>query len=187
MRNFGIIQLSSIAAIFAMSVNAGAMGPASGASTIAGAPHSSLTAADKSFVRTAAVGGMAEVELGKLAQQKSSNDNVKQFGNHMVEDHTKANAELKQLAEGKGMTIPNSLDKSNRATMEKLSKLEGADFDRQYMKDMLADHKKDISEFKKASKVAKDEDIKGFAAKTLPTLQEHLQMAQSTYEQTKGK
>lgn len=138
-----------------------------------------LARGDRKFIEEAANGGLAEVELGKLAQQKAASEPVKQFGARMVEDHGKANDELKQLAQIKGVTVPAAPDKSHMREVDKLSKLSGAEFDRQYVAHMLSDHRKDVSEFKKVSESAKDGDVKAFAGKTLPTLQEHLKLAQS--------
>jgi putative membrane protein len=128
----------------------------------------------------AAQGGLAEVQLGKLAADKASAAEVKQFGQRMVDDHSKANDQLKQLATSKGVNLPTDLDRSTQREMDKLSKLSGADFDREYMKHMVSDHKKDVSEFKSESNRAKDADVKQFASATLPTLQQHLDLAQST-------
>jgi len=146
----------------------------------------SLARGDRKFIEEAAMGGIAEVELGKLAQIKASNDQVKQFGARMAEDHAKANDELKQLAQIKGFDVPAAPDKSHMREMDKLNKLSGAEFDKQYMSHMLSDHKKDVSEFKKVSESAKDSDVKAFAGKTLPTLQEHLKLAQSVNDSVKS-
>jgi putative membrane protein len=127
----------------------------------------------------AARGSMAEVELGRLATQKASSPEVKQFGQRMVDDHTKANDELKTLAQGKSITIPTDLDAKHQATRDRLSKLSGAAFDRAYMQEMVADHRKNVDEFRKQSQSGKDAEVKAWAAKTLPTLEEHLKMAQS--------
>ena len=143
--------------------------------------------AERAFVEKAAMGGMAEVQLGQLAQQKASNDQVKQFGARMVQDHGKANDELKKVASDKGIELPASLDKKHEKELQRLQKLSGAEFDRAYMKHMVGDHKKDVSEFEKESKSGKDAAIKGFAAKTLPTLQEHLKLAKSVDEAVKSK
>ena len=142
-------------------------------------------APDHSFVEKAAMGGMAEVELGNLAQQKASSDQVKQFASRMVQDHSKANDELKQIASSKGIDVPTALDKKHRGDVDRLGKLSGAQFDRAYMSHMVDDHKKDVSDFKKAASSAKDSDVKGFASKTLPTLEEHLQLAQKTNDAVK--
>jgi putative membrane protein len=105
---------------------------------------------------------------------------VKQFGSRMVEDHSKANDELKQIASSKGITLPTDLDAKHKSKMDKMQKLSGAQFDRAYMDDMVADHKEDVADFKKQASSGKDSDLKAFASKTLPTLEDHLKMAQST-------
>jgi putative membrane protein len=133
---------------------------------------------DRQFMDKAAQGGMAEVELGQLAQQNGQSQNVKDFGKRMVDDHSKANDQLKQLASQKGVSLPTSLNSKDQATKDKLSKLQGAAFDKAYMKDMVMDHKKDVAEFQKASTSAKDPDLKSWAGQTLPTLQSHLQEAE---------
>jgi putative membrane protein len=139
----------------------------------------SLSSADRKFVMEAAMGGMAEVELGRLASQRGSSDAVKQFGQRMVDDHSRANSELMQLASGKGITLPTGLDAKHQALMTKMSALSGAAFDRAYAKDMVKDHTKDVALFQKEGSRGADADLKGFAQKTLPTLQEHLSMARS--------
>jgi putative membrane protein len=139
----------------------------------------SLSPADQKFVMKAAQGGMAEVQLGELAKEKGSSDAVKQFGQRMVDDHSKANDQLKQLAANKGVDLPSSLDAKDEATKTRLSKLSGDAFDRAYMKDMVADHTKDVSEFRRESQSAKDPDVKNFASQTLPTLEDHLKSAKS--------
>ena len=138
-----------------------------------------VSAADKKFMMEAATGGMMEVELGRIAAQQGSSDAVKQFGQRMVDDHSKANEELMQLASTKGVTLPTELDAKHKSEVAKLSKMTGANFDRAYSKMMLSDHVKDVAEFEKQSTKANDADLKAFTAKTLPTLQEHLQMAKS--------
>jgi putative membrane protein len=133
---------------------------------------------DMKFAMAAAVGGMEEVQLGQLAAQKGASDEVRQFGQKMVDDHTKANQDLTQVASSKGWTLPTSLDAKHQADVQKLSSLAGDAFDREYVKMMVKDHKKDVGEFQKESTRATDADIKSFATRTLPTLQEHLQMIQ---------
>jgi len=148
-------------------------------------PYGTTPAAGTDAKRSDA-GALAEVELGKLAQQKASSDQVKQFGSRMVEDHSKANDELKQLAQSKGVDVPAAPDKSQQKELDKLNKLTGSKFDHEYMAHMLSDHRKDVSEFQKVSKSSKDSDVKAFADKTLPTLQEHLKLAQSVNDQVKS-
>jgi putative membrane protein len=139
-----------------------------------------LSSEDRAFLTEAAQGGMAEVEMGRLATERASNPAVKQFGQRMVDDHSKANDELKQVAARKGVTLPTALDSEHRDKMERLSKLSGAAFDREYMKEMVADHDKDVKEFQKESERATDPDVKAFASKTLPTLEQHLELAGET-------
>jgi len=138
-----------------------------------------MASQDHNFLMDAAMGGLMEVELGRLAAQQGASDAVKQFGQRMVDDHSKANAELMSLASSKGMTLPTELDEKHRQHVTKLSSLSGAEFDRAYGKMMASDHNKDVSEFEKESTRGTDADLKAFASKTLPTLQEHLQMARA--------
>lgn len=141
------------------------------------AAKSTLSMGDKKFVNEAAKGGMEEVELGQLAQEKASSDDVKKFGKRMVDDHTRASSELTQLAQGKGLTLPAQLDAKERKEKERLAKLAGADFDREYMKMMVHDHEKDVSDFQKEADKGKDPALKEWAARTVVTLKDHLQMA----------
>jgi putative membrane protein len=138
-----------------------------------------LSSSDRDFVMDAAMGGLMEVELGRIAAQKGMSESVKQFGQRMVDDHSKANEELMTLAQSKGITLPTALDEKHQKDVTKLSAMSGADFDRAYSKMMLSDHNKDVKEFEKQSSKGADADIKAFASKTLPTLQEHLQMAKA--------
>jgi putative membrane protein len=145
-----------------------------------GASEAKLAHGDRKFIEEAAKGGMAEVQLGQLAVQKAQSPEVKQFAQKMVDDHTKANDELKQVASSKGVELPTDLDHSAKREHDKLSKLSGADFDREYMNHMVSDHKKDVKAFKDESKSAKDAQVKEFATTTLPTLEQHLQLAEQT-------
>ncbi len=133
-----------------------------------------VSSADKDFMNDAATGGMEEVKLGELAATKAQSPEVKAFGQRMVTDHGKANAELKTLAANKDVTLPTDLKSEQKEDSDKLSKLSGAAFDKEYVKMMVEDHEKDVAEFQKQSTGAIDSDVKSFAAKTLPTLQSHL-------------
>jgi putative membrane protein len=144
--------------------------------TVAGAG----AAADRTFAMNVAKDGMAEVELGKLAVEKAANADVKKFGQRMVDDHSKANDELKALAATKNITLPAAPDAAQKAEHDKLMKLSGAAFDRAYMQAMVQGHMKAVASFKRESQTGKDAEIKAFAAKTLPTLEDHLKMAQTT-------
>lgn len=133
---------------------------------------------DTTFLKKAAQGGMAEVELGQLATQKASSEEVKKFGQRMVDDHSKANDQLKQVAEQKHINLPTEPSAKDKATKARLEKLSGEQFDRAYMKDMVKDHRTDVAEFAHASKTARDPAVKSFAEQTLPTLREHLKQAE---------
>lgn len=135
--------------------------------------------ADSSFLKNAAEGGMSEVELGHLAQQKASNPAVKEFGAMMVKDHTGANDKLKALAASEQVSLPDSPSLMQKATKAKLNMLSGDSFDKAYVKDMIGDHKEDIKEFQKEISDGKDPQAKAFASATLPTLQMHLQKIDS--------
>ncbi|HZR29861.1 MAG TPA: DUF4142 domain-containing protein [Terriglobales bacterium] len=135
-------------------------------------------ATDKKFVENAAKGGEAEVELGQLAVQKASSPEVRQFGQRMVDDHTKANQELQQIASQKGITPDTQLTPKDQKLKDRLSNLSGSQFDKAYMKAMVNDHKEDVAEFQKEARNGKDDDVRSFASKTLPTLKEHLRMAE---------
>jgi putative membrane protein len=141
---------------------------------------STLSAEDTDFVNKAAMGGLAEVQLGNLATQKAQNADVKSFGQRMVTDHSAANAELSQLATAKGITLPTEIAGEHKAAADHLNTESGAAFDKAYMTHMVEDHNKDVAEFEKASQSAQDADVKAWAAKTLPTLKAHQELAKST-------
>ena len=168
----------------AQTTGTGTAGPATAPSGDS-AKAAGLSSSDREFVQKAAMGGMAEVELGKLAKQTATSDQVKNFGEHMVQDHSKANDELKAIASAKGVQVPAELGEKHKAAMQKLQKLSGGEFDREYMNQMVADHRQTVADFKKQAESGNDADLKSFAASTLPQLQEHLKMAQSTSEATK--
>jgi putative membrane protein len=137
-----------------------------------------VTGADATFVKMAADGGMAEVSLAKLAQEKASNSDVKSFAAKLEKDHSQANDDLKELASKKSITLPTEPSKNHKALHDKLAKLSGAEFDKAYVAAMLEDHQKDVREFSRVASTNGDADVKAFASKTLPTLKEHLQQAQ---------
>lgn len=134
---------------------------------------------DSAFLKNAAEGGMSEVELGQLAQQKATDPAVKEFGAMMVKDHSAANEKLKALAASKNVSLPGSSSVMQKATKTKLDMLSGNTFDKSYVKGMIEDHKADIKEFQKEASQGKDADARAFAAATLPTLQAHLTKIQA--------
>jgi putative membrane protein len=141
----------------------------------------SMSPDDRTFAEEAANGGLAEVQLGQLAVKNAKGADVKQFGQKMIDDHTKANNELKQILAKKSITPPAELNTKNKELYDRLSKLTGDQFDKAYMAAMVEDHTKDVADFeKKSNDTTGDADIKAFATKTLPTLKGHLQMAKDT-------
>jgi putative membrane protein len=129
---------------------------------------------DAKFAVEAANGGMAEVELGKLAQEKGLSQQVKDFGAMMVNDHSAANLKMTALAKSKGISLPATISASEQKLKDDLSKKSGRDFDKAYAAAMVDDHQEDIKSFESALRELKDPDLKAFAAETLPTLKTHL-------------
>jgi putative membrane protein len=140
---------------------------------------------DSKFAVEAASGGMMEVQLGELAQQKATSQKVKDFGAMMVRDHSKANDELKALAMKKNITLPPAPGEDHLDEIKKLSDKSGKTFDKDYIKMMVDDHEKDVAKFEKCSKDAKDPDIQAFASKTLPVLRSHLDAVKKINESLK--
>jgi len=132
------------------------------------------------FARDAAQGGMEEVELGKIAVRNASSDAVKQFGQRMADDHSKAGIELKSWAATENVKLPAGIDAKQSALVRRLSGMRSAELDRAYMRDMVKDHENDIAQFQKEASSGSDRDLQGFASKTLPTLRDHLRMAKET-------
>ena len=133
---------------------------------------------DADFANKAAAGGMAEVEMGRLASSNGSDPNIKMFGQKMVNDHSSANEQLQKAAAKDGLTLPQAPSPKQKEMADKLGKLQGAEFDKEYAHMMVKDHEEDVALFKKEASSGKDATMKAFAQKTLPTLEEHLKMAQ---------
>jgi putative membrane protein len=133
---------------------------------------------DADFAVEAASGGMMEVELGKIAEANAASAQVKEFGQHMVSDHSKGNDELKATAQTKGITLPAVPDEKKQKKIDDLKQKKGADFDKAYIDMMVDDHKEDIDLFQKESDKGNDPDLKTWAGGKLPLLQHHLQMAE---------
>jgi putative membrane protein len=138
---------------------------------------SELQQADLQFVEEAAGGGQAEVELGKVAAERAESPDVKQFGQMMVNDHTKANEQLMKVAQEKKVQLPSDVPSEAKSAKEKLTGLSGHEFDREYMKQMVSDHEKTVDLFQKQADGGQDPGLKEFAQQTLPTLQHHLEQA----------
>lgn len=138
-----------------------------------------MKSADSAFAMKAAQGGMAEVKLGQLAADKATSPDVKAFGQQMVDDHTKANNDLKSTAESENMTLPTDVNAKQQAMYDKLSKMSGSAFDKMYVNAMVKDHEEDVKDFQKEANTGQDSKIKDFASTTLPTLQGHLSKIKS--------
>jgi putative membrane protein len=147
---------------------------------------SKLPSGEERFMKEAASGGLMEVQLGKVAAEKGSHQRVKDFGKRMQADHSKANEQLKKIAAKKGVDLPTEPSGEHKSTMDKLTKLSGAEFDREYMDAMVDDHKEDIEKFQTQGDKGKDPDVKKFASDNLPVLKKHLELAQSTQKQVKA-
>ena len=142
-------------------------------------------AQDAEFAKKAAEGGMAEVQLGQIAASNASDAGIKNFGQHMVTDHSSANDELKAAAQQDGVQLPQDMSKEHKAAADRLSKLQGDAFDKEYARMMVKDHEEDVALFKKEASSGKDTNLKAFAQKTLPKLEDHLKMAQQLDASTK--
>ncbi|MFL9879954.1 DUF4142 domain-containing protein [Herbaspirillum rhizosphaerae] len=137
-----------------------------------------LPRSDKSFINSAAEAGNAEVKASKIALEKTTNPDVKDFATLMVDEHTTVGDNLKKLAASKNLEVPTEPSMAQRAKIAVLEKLDGATFDKQYVRMIgVAAHKDAVKLFRKNATEAKDPDVKDFAAKTLPNLEHHLEMA----------
>jgi putative membrane protein len=175
---FGAILVSGAA--FAQSA------PQASPSAPAGANPGKLSAADQKFVQSAAVGGLYEVEAGRIAE-KSANPQVKQFGARMVRDHSAANAKLKQIVTAQGGAVPQSLDQDHQQQLDQLRSMHGSEFAHAYMQDMVKDHDTDAQEFGQAAQSLDDPQLKTFAQQTLKVIEAHDKMAHQITDKTASK
>ncbi len=141
---------------------------------------------DWKFLNNAAMSGMLEVKLGQLAVERGSSQAVKDFGQKMVDQHTKANQDLMSIAQNKGVSLSQTDEAKHQKAYDKLSQLSGAEFDQAYMKQMEKEHKKDVKEFEKQVEKGEDSELRDFASKHLPHLREHLEIAMTTRDQVEG-
>lgn len=132
---------------------------------------------DKMFLRKAAEGGMAEVKLGELAAQKGGSEDVKAFGQKMVDDHTALNNEMAPIADSMGVRVPKTINKEDQAEYDKLSGLSGHDFDTEYLTFMVKDHRKDLREFRVEAANTQDPTLKAAVEKGEKVIHGHLEMA----------
>jgi putative membrane protein len=145
-----------------------------GMQTAAGQP----SPVDRMFVGKAMQGSMAEVQLGQLTLQKSNNPQVKEFAQRMIDDHTKLNEQMKPVAQQLGVTVPDQISKGDRKTMAKLQGLSGSAYDQAYIKDMVKDHKQDLTEFQMEASSGQDQTTQDAANQGSKVIAQHLQMAQ---------
>jgi putative membrane protein len=141
---------------------------------------------DQNFMKDAAMGNEAEIQLGQMAQSKASNPAVKSFGQRMVKDHSAADDKLKSIAESQHISLPVELDPKHKNQAEALSRLSGPQFDKAYMTLMVQEHTQDVNKFKKEASESHDPTVKQFAQATLPVLQSHLTEAQQVEQQVKN-
>ena len=141
---------------------------------------------DKAFIKEAAIGDAAEIQLGQMAQEKASNPKVKQFGQRMVKDHSQADDQLKGIAQSQHISLPTELDPPHKAAAAELSQKAGSQFDQAYMRMMVQDHTKTVNKFKREGTASHDPTVKNFAEQSLPILQSHLQEARQIQAQLKA-
>jgi putative membrane protein len=162
-----------MAAAWLLAATAAAFIPASGSQEIRDAKPSA-----QSFLQKAAEGQQAEIVLGRLAAARAGDEQVKQFGAQMMQDHRKASAEIQQLASKEGVALPTELTGKHRDKKEKFSRLSGQEFDRAYMEYMLHDHRKDVKEFERQVETITNPQVQQWAKGALPVLKQHLRQAQ---------
>jgi len=169
MKSYRIIALGFAAVLALTGINAVAQ--------TMNAPTGTLANADQNFLNEAVEGDLAEIDVGKLAQEKGQNQDVKQFGRMLEQDHSQNLQKAKQTAQEMGFKPPTEPNAKQKQMYEQLSKLSGEQFDRQFAQDMVNDHKQDISKFEKEAK--SKGPFADFARQTIPTLEKHLQTAES--------
>jgi len=143
--------------------------------------------ATEQFIREAAMGDMVEVQMGQIGQQKASSPEVKEFAHRMQQDHSAHLEKVRTLAAAHNVTLPNELDAKHRKDIEKFSRMEGRDFDRQYMNHMVKDHQEDIQKYEKAQQQPVSSDAKALISETLPVLKEHHAMAQNIAKEAQAR
>ena len=145
-----------------------------------------LAEADQTFAEKAAQDSIAEIDLGELAKERAGSDEVKQFAQRMIDDHGKANEQLEEIAKTKGVALPTEAGEEHSKVRAELADLKGEEFDQKYMAAMAEDHQKAVDLFQKQAEEGQDPELKAFAEQTLPTIKEHLTMAQSMVQQAQA-
>jgi putative membrane protein len=178
--NQGLVAALALwgAAAHAADNSSTSVGSSSGSTSIRSA-NSQLDHKDLSFLKEAAQSGQAEVQMGAMAAGKAQNQQVKQLAEHLQQDHSKANQELTELAQTKGVTLPTEPPRKEERMETRLQDKTGADFDKAFAEHAIKDHEKDITKYEKALQSCKDPEVKAFIEKNLPVLRQHLQMARN--------
>jgi putative membrane protein len=187
-----LIGIAALGALCALPVSAQMMGHGAAAQGVNNPNQNGMAnamgpAKDEGFLKDAAAGNMAEVALGKLALEKSSNNDVKTFAQRMIDDHTKMEGDVEAVAKANGVNLPDSPDKGAKKEMAKLQALSGADFDKAYMAFMVKDHKKDLSAFKSEASSTQNGGVRDLATNGAKTIQSHLEEAESVNSKVSGK
>lgn len=146
---------------------------------VAGPAGAALSSVDSDFANKAASGGLGEIQAAQVAKQKSSSPQVKTFADRMISDHTQANNELQQIAQQENLTLPTQPDSHDKASVHVMSGLTGPAFDHSYVQAEVRDHQQVVALFQQEAISGRDPALKQYAQKTLPTLRQHLQMAQA--------
>jgi putative membrane protein len=144
--------------------------------------RSNLSGNEKSFVMEAARSSMAEKQLGVLAEQKASNESVKNLAKEIKDEHSQAVDKLQQIASNKNVSFPSKITRSDRTIVDRLQKLSGEEFDKEYMRQTVKEHERDVENYRQQARSAKDEEVKEYAQNTLPTLEDHLSRARQVSE-----
>jgi putative membrane protein len=163
----------SLALLTAGVIGLGFIGPG------AGSAMAELTASEKAFVMKAASDGLAEMQLGQIAQQKATSSRVRQLGSRMVADNTQAMQDLQQIAETESLELPTEPEKLSLSTAQRLRGTTGTGFDEAYLQQTVRDQQRIVAEYRRQAKSAKDPAVQSFAQKFLPLVQQHLLLAQS--------
>lgn len=145
---------------------------------LTGQASAALSSADRTFAQQAAASSIGEVQAAQAAQQKAASPQVRQFASRIINDHTQANDQLQQIADQDNLTLPSQPDARDRSAMQRLSGLNGSEFDRSYAQQEVRDHQQAIALFQHEASSGHDPALKQFAQQTLPVLRQHLQMAQ---------
>lgn len=146
---------------------------------VAGQASAELSSVDRNFATKAASGGLAEIQTAQMAKQKAESPQVKTFADRIISDHTQANNDLQQIAQQENLTLPSEPSKQERSATQRVGEMTGAAFDRTYAQEEVRDHQQDIALFQQEASSGRDPALKQFAERTLPTLRQHLQMAQA--------